>query len=61
MKLEQFQLEVGYGTPVLLLNFEMHGCITTKGWIKCLWKEICREDIGFRCNRIQKNVTERDR
>jgi hypothetical protein len=43
--LEQAQLEVGIGTPILEADYEQYGFLLTFCWIKVLWKRLWEYDI----------------
>ena len=46
--LEQLQLEVGIGSPVLESPFEVYGHLATDGWFKNLWEFVSDEGITLR-------------
>jgi hypothetical protein len=45
ISLEQAQLEVGIGTPILEADYEQYGFLLTFCWIKVLWKRLWEYDI----------------
>ena len=46
-QLEQAQLEVGIGTPILLPPFDPLGCLLTDCWTKGIWEFASKYDIAL--------------
>ena len=46
-QLEQAQLEVGIGTPILLAPFDRFGCLLTDCWTKGIWEFASKYDIAL--------------
>jgi hypothetical protein len=46
--LEQAQLEVGIGTPLLEADYKKFGFLLTNCWLKVLWKRLWEHDIILR-------------
>jgi len=47
--LEQAQLEVGIGIPILQAPFNVYGFLCTDCWIKGLWKFVSDHDVMVEC------------
>jgi hypothetical protein len=54
ISLEQAQLEVGIGTPMLEADYEQYGFLLTFCWIKVLWKRLWEYDIVLRHPEAEK-------
>lgn len=48
--LEQAQIEIGSGTPLLLTDFAAYGCLVTDCWFKGLWEFVSMHDIKLECD-----------
>ena len=47
MNLEQAQLQVGVGTPLLETLFELFGCLCPQTWVKGLWEFMSTHGISL--------------
>jgi hypothetical protein len=46
ISLEQAQMEIGIGTPILEASFEDYGHLLTFCWVKILWEHLWQNTIS---------------
>jgi hypothetical protein len=64
ISLEQAQMEIGIGTPILEASFDDYGHLLTICWVKILWEYLWQHTISLQCpeqvlNRFCRNCNEK--
>jgi hypothetical protein len=49
ISLEQAQMEIGIGTPILEASFDDYSHLLTFCWVKILWEHLWQHTISLRC------------